>query len=100
MTLTKQKLEEKLADTEQKLSQTKNSLNTAIGEKNKNEKIIEMLNKDLAELKNEGARVQTLVAEHEKNGEELRDSIKKLKEDILKGEMRGNGIQKQYDRFK
>lgn len=59
-----------------------------------------MLNKDIVELKNQSARLQGLIANHEKNEEGLRDNIKQMKEDLLKGEMKGNGIQKEYERFK
>lgn len=66
------------------MGETRNSCNTVTGEKKKNEKIIELLNKDIAEGKRELEKAQKMIADKEKVEGELRDEIKKGKEEYLK----------------
>ena len=93
-------LEFSIRELEEKLSGAKNEVNTLMGEKNKNEKIIALLQKDLDESRKQTERWQERVGEQEKLEDELRAEIKKGKEENLKLEMKANGLRKEFDKFK
>jgi len=62
------------------MNNLKNTLHTVTGDKNKNEKIIELLNREISDSKNENERQNKLIQGKEKLEEDLRSELKKSKE--------------------
>lgn len=62
------------------MNNLKNTLHTVTGDKNKNEKIIELLNREISDSKNENERHNKLIQGKEKLEEDLRSELKKSKE--------------------
>lgn len=56
--------------------------------------MIEILNRDLSESKHENERSLKVISEKEKRQEDLREESKKLKEELLKNEMKNSALKK------
>ena len=69
---TKENLDKKFHETEDKLLAAKNEIKTITGEKNKNEKIISILQKDLQNSKGEIDQLKKMIDQKNKLEDELR----------------------------
>jgi hypothetical protein len=58
----------------------KNDFNKETNEKSRNQKIVEILQSDLAKGKEDQIRLNTVIASREKIEDELREDMKKQKE--------------------
>lgn len=87
-------LDRKRDQQQDQLSNLRNDIGLLSVEKNKYEKMIEILNRDLSESKHENERSLKIISEKEKRQEDLREESKKLKEELLKNEMKNSAQKK------
>lgn len=69
----KEALDKKINDNDTEIAQLRNDLNKEISEKTRNQKIVEILQTDLAKAKEEQTRLNATIATREKTEEELRE---------------------------